>query len=379
MNSAITNLYQSSQKKLTIYFLEKFHEKKIKKSMQLCPMKPLTKGQEADIKAYFKKHLNRNIPTYWHQYLYSRNGLYSEKYIPTSIYSSSIIYNLNNYQFSLAYVDKGFYDTLFPDVNRPKTFVKNVNGFYYDDNNAITKEEAVERCSNLEAAIIKPTVLGTWGMGVQLFHSENGFIPELNQSVSDLFSQYKNSFIIQSKLEQHPDIAKLNPTSVNTIRVLSYRRDNEVIVLYAVIRIGRMGKVVDNETAGGIKADIDLQTGRIKGPAFGSPTEPNMPQTDSGVTLDNYQIPSFPQILDFVKSLHLRLPYFRLIGWDISVDANGNPVMVEWNRSAELSQVAHGPAFGDYTEEILYKALHEKNTRFNQLSGRNRPSQGWNS
>lgn len=376
MSSAIQKIYQTSQKNLTIRYLERFFEKKIKKSMQLCPMKPLTKGQEADIKAYFKKHFNREVPTYWHQYFYSRNGLYSVKYIPASIYSSSIIYNLNNYQFSLAYVDKGFYDTLFPDVNRPQTFVKNVNGLYYDDKNAISREEAVERCSSLKAAIIKPTVLGTWGKGVKLFHTENGFIPELNMSVSDLFSNYKNSFIIQNKLEQHPDLARLNPTSVNTIRVMTYRRDNEVIVLYAVIRIGRLGKVIDNETAGGIKADIDLQTGRIKGPAFGSPTEPNMPQTDSGVTLDNYQIPSFPQILDFVKNLHYRLPYFRLIGWDISVDADGNPVMIEWNRSAELSQVAHGPAFGDYTEEILYKALHEKNTRFNQLSGRNRPSFG---
>ena len=376
MNSAITNLYQSSQKKLTIYFLEKFFEKKIKQSMKLCPMKPLTKGQEADIKAYFKKHFNRDVPTYWHQYSYSRNGLYSEKYIPVSVYSSSIIYNLNNYQFSLAYVDKGFYDTLFPDVNRPKTLVKNVNGLYYDDKNAISKEEAIARCSNLKEAVIKPTVLGTWGQGVKLFHTDNGFVPELNMSVNDLFSRYKKSFIIQSKLEQHPDLARLNPTSVNTLRVLSYRRDNEVIILYAVIRIGRMGKVIDNETAGGIKADIDLQTGRIKGSAFGSPTEKNMPQTDSGAVLDNYLIPSFPQVLDFVKDLHLRLPYFRLIGWDISVDTNGNPVMIEWNRSAELSQVAHGPAFGDYTEEILAKALHEENSRFNQLSGRKRPSMG---
>ena len=177
-----------------------------------------------------------------------------------------------------------------------------------------------------------------------------------------MFKHYKRSFIIQSKLEQHPDLARLNPTSVNTIRVLSYRKENEVIILYAVIRIGRLGKVVDNETAGGIKADINLQTGRIKGPAFGSPTEKNMPQTDSGVDLDDYLIPSFPQVLDFVRNLHMRLPYARMVGWDISVDTNGNPVMIEWNKSAELSQVAHGPAFGDYTEEILSSAMKQKNT-----------------
>ena len=55
--------------------IEAKFEREIKKSMQLCPMKPLTKGQEADIKAYFKKHFGREVPTYWHQYMYSRNGL----------------------------------------------------------------------------------------------------------------------------------------------------------------------------------------------------------------------------------------------------------------------------------------------------------------
>lgn len=358
MNSIIKTISNSYRFKK----LEKKYEDRIKKSMQLCPMKPLSKGQEADIKAYFKKHLGREVPTYWHQYYYSRNGFYSEKYIPTSIYVSDIIYRLNNYPMSMAYVDKGFYDTLFPEVNRPQTFIKNVNGFYYDDKKPISKEEAINRCKNLKEAVIKPTVLGTWGSGVKLFHSDNGFIPEMNMSVNDLFAHYKRSFIVQSKLEQHPDLATLNPTSVNTIRVLSYRKEDEVIILYAVIRIGRKGKVVDNETAGGIKADINLQNGRIKGPAFGSPTEKNMPQTDSGAELDNYLIPSFPQVLDFVKDLHMRLPYFRLIGWDISVDTNGNPVMIEWNKSAELSQVAHGPAFGDYTEEILANAFKQRNT-----------------
>ena len=344
--------------------IEKSYEKTIKQSMQLCPMKPLTKGQEADIKAYFKKHFGREVPTYWHQYLYSRNGVYSEKYIPASIYNSEIIYRLNKYQFRHAYVDKGFYDTLFPDINRPKTIVKNVNGYFYDDHNPLTEAEAVDICSNLDEAIIKPTLEGTWGKGVELIRTENGMIPKLNYSVQDLFKKYKRSFIIQERFEQHADIAKLNPTSLNTLRVMSYRRGNEVVILYAVIRIGRKDQVIDNETAGGIKADIDLTTGKIKGVAFGNPKEPLMPKTDVGTVLDGYQMPSFPEVIQFVKEMHLRLPYFNLIGWDISVDKNGNPALIEWNRAAELSQVAHGPAFGEYTEEILSLVKNRVNTMF---------------
>lgn len=360
MKEKIKNFLQERE----IKQIEKKYEQTIRQSMQLCPMKPLTKGQEADIKAYFKKHFGREVPTYWHQYLYSRNGLYSEKYIPASIYNSEIIYRLNKFQFRHAYVDKGFYDTLFPDINRPKTIIKNVNGYYYDEKKALTPEEAVERCSNLREAIIKPTLEGTWGQGVKLIRTENGMIPSLNCSIQDLFKEYKRSFIIQERFEQHEGISKLNPTSLNTLRVMSYRRGNEVVILYAVIRIGRMNQVIDNETAGGIKADIDLQTGKIKGVAFGNPKEPLMPKTDVGTVLDGYQMPCFQKVLDLVKEIHLRLPYFNLIGWDMSVDKNGNPALIEWNRAAELSQVAHGPAFGEYTEEILSIVKNRANTRF---------------
>ena len=366
MNNILSKYYHDSREKIIqkrkISIVEKRNERQILQAMKTCEMKPLTKGQVVDIEAYFQKHIGMKVPTYWHQYLYSRNGLYSEKYIPGSTYFAHIIWRLNNYRFGPAYADKGFYDTLFPDANRPLTFVKNINGFYYDENKPLSIEDAISKCSNLKGAVIKPTLFGHWGNGVEVFHTESGFVPELNIAVADLFSKYKMDFIVQDKIEQHPDLARLNPTSVNTIRVLSYRDNDQTIILYAVIRIGRKGKSIDNETAGGIKADIDLTTGRIKGPAFGSSKEPNMIRTDSGEVLDQYQIPSFPQVMDFVKDLHSRLPSYKLIGWDVSVDAKGNPVMIEWNKSAELSQVAHGPAFGEYTEEILHEAFKRRNS-----------------
>ena len=344
--------------------VEKKYEKTIKESMLLCPMTPLTKGQESDVKAYFKKHFGREIPTYWHQYLYSRNGRWSEKYIPASIYNSEIIHRFNKFQFRHAYVDKGFYDTLFPDINRPKTIIKNVNGYYYVGQSPLTESEAVERCGNLNEAIIKPSLGGTWGIGVKLIHTADGIVTDTNTPVKELFDSYKQSFIIQERMEQHSDMAKLNPTSLNTIRVMSYRRGDEIIILYAVVRIGRSGQVIDNETAGGIKADIDLSTGKIKGVAFGNAKEKNMPKTDVGTVLDGYQIPYFQEVLNTVKDMHYRLPYFNLVGWDMSVDKDGKPTLIEWNRAAELSQVAHGPAFGDLTEEILADAMGRVNTRF---------------
>ena len=89
-----------------------------------------------------------------------------------------------------------------------------------------------------------------------------------------------------------------------------------------------------------------------------------MPVTDVGTPTDGFQIPCFDKVLEVVKEMHLRLPYFNLIGWDMSVDKDGKPTLIEWNRAAELSQVAHGPAFGDLTEEIFAYAMRRENTRF---------------
>lgn len=361
MNTSFNQLIQN-------YYInreEKGFQKKIRLAMKSYPMKPLTSGQKADVKAFFKKHIGREVPTDWHQYFYSRNGFWSEKYIPTSIYNTEILWRLNKFQFRYAYADKGTYDTRFYDINRPCTIIKNVNGYFFDGQHPITKDEAIERCSNLKEAIIKPTLGGTWGVGVKLIHSSNGIVSETNRSINDLFASYKQSYIVQERLEQHPDLAKLNPTSLNTIRVMSYHRGDEVVILYAVIRIGRKGQIIDNETAGGIKADIDLQTGRIKGSAMGSPTEARMPLTDVGTPTDGYQIPCFDKVLEIVKEMHIRIPYFNLIGWDMSVDKEGKPTLIEWNSAPQLSQVGHGPAFGALTEEILDEAMRRDNSRYN--------------
>lgn len=363
MNSSIEKLIQ----KYFISRTEKDFQNKIRQAMKSYPMKPLTAGQKADVKAFFKKHIGREVPTDWHQYFYSRNGFWSEKYIPTSIYNTEILWRLNKFHFRYAYADKGIYDSMFSEINRPRTIVKNVNGYFFDGQHPITKSEAVEKCSNLKEAIIKPTMGGTWGVGVKLIQSSNGIVSDTNLPINDLFASYNQNYIVQERLEQHPDLAKLNPTSLNTIRVMSYHRGDEVVILYAVIRIGRKGQIIDNETAGGIKADIDLQTGRIKGSAMGSPTEARMPLTDVGTPTDGHQIPCFDKVLETVKEMHLRIPYFNLIGWDMSVDIEGKPTLIEWNSAPQLSQVGHGPAFGDFTEEILDEAMRRENSRFNGI------------
>lgn len=333
----------------------------IKKKLQQCDVTPLSQDQKMEIKAYWKNLVGKDIPIYWHEYFYSRNGEFSVRYVPTCLYHSSLIYRLNMRPLTMAYTDKCSYDNYLPDVRRPETIIRNTNGYFFDASQPITRKEALERCKNLKDVVVKPSMIGMWGTGVRIFSTDNGRIGE-KETIENLFDIFKENFIIQKKVIQHPEMSRLNPTSLNTIRVLSYHHGDEVFVLYAVVRIGRKDKMVDNETAGGINADINLENGQIKDCAYGTPAEKRILTTDVGTVLKGFEIPAFAEVQAMVRELHKRLPYFNLIGWDIGVDDTGEPVLIEWNRCPDLSQTAHGPAFGDMTEEIVKFALSQRDT-----------------
>lgn len=368
MNNRIISYGRSFEKRVSqrmtslrekLWFEEDINS--IKKKLEKCDINPLTAGQQKDIVSYWKRLCGKVVPHYWHEYFYSRNGEYSVRYVPTCLYHSDIIYRLNNRPLTMAYTDKNSYDNYFTDVHRPETIVRNINGFFFDAHKPISRLEALSLCENTDEAVIKPSMIGMWGSGVRIFSSKDDNIGE-NETVAALFDVYKENFIIQKKVIQHPQMSLLNPTSLNTLRVLSFHHGDDVYIMYAVVRIGRKDKQVDNETSGGINADIDMVNGRIRDCAYGTPSEKRILTTDVGTVLRDFEIPAFQEVMATVKELHRRLPYFHLVGWDFGIDEKGKPVLIEWNRCPDLSQTAHGPAFGDMTEEIIKFALSQRDT-----------------
>lgn len=322
----------------------------------------LSREQKLEIKEYYKNLLGIDIPLDWHRYFYKRTGVYSVRYIPTSLYYTEIIGKINRMTFERAYSDKNLTEFLLKGIRQPEIVLKNMNGHYYLNGIAVDKETAIQACWNLDDVIIKPS-LERHGSGVKKFSVKNGVTSIGNKSIEHLFSKYKFDFIIQKVVRQHRLLSDLNPSSVNTLRILTYRSGMEVLVPYTVIRIGRKGWDIDNETAGGISTRINGD-GTLAKYAFGAPGNDMIEKTDTGLTLEGYRIPSYEKAVETVKGLHLQLPYFNLIGWDISIDTEGEPVLIEWNVWPELSQSANGPAFGEYTERILTEIWYRPNTMY---------------
>lgn len=335
-------------------YIDRYRQKIADSYQRLSNKVPLTKAQESEIKNYWKGLLGYEIPTDWHQYFYVRTGLYSVKYVPTGVYRLEICGRLNKMSFCYPYSDKNMLDVLFPDVNQSHIHLKNRNGYYFFEGKAVSLKEAVECCANLGDVVIKPT-LTSHGDGVAKIHVENG-LADGEVELEKLFANYGQDFLIEDVVRQHADMGALNPDSVNTIRVVTYRSGMDVVVLYTAIRIGRKGQVIDNESAGGLSAKINPD-GTLSKYAFGAPGQDNIEQTDSGVRLEGYRVPSYDKVLSMVKEQHLNLPFHNIVGWDVCIDEGGEPLLLEWNSAPELSQSAVGPAFGDYTEQIVKDAM----------------------
>ena len=329
-------------------------QKRLKQSRSLTPV------QEKEIQEFYTALLGHPVPLDWHRFFYSRTGHYSKAYFPTSEYKTNIVGRLNVYPLKRAYTDKNVTDLILPRARQPKIYLKNMNGYFYWEGRAVSKEEALEACSNLGTAILKPSLTAR-GQGVRKINLRNGVDEEDGTPLESLLGQYKQDYLLEEAITQHPAMAALNESSVNTIRLLTYRSGMDVTLVYSVIRIGRKDQSIDNESAGGISARINPD-GTLARYAFGAPGVDYVEYTDSGVKLEGYGVPSFKESVAFVKEQHLYLPFFNLVAWDIAIDASGAPVMIEFNMTPDLSQSANGPAFGDHTEIILQDALKKKNT-----------------
>ena len=339
-------------------------ERYIKKAFKsLNEKKVLTHEQKREIQEYYRGLIGKRISLTCHQYFYSRSGVYSKEYIPTYLYHTDIIGKANMMPYRDALADKNMCDIIFPNVKHPKTILKNMNGYYYMDGEPISREEAILRCQNIHNMLIKPS-LDKHGNGVKSLEVTDGITNHGRATIEQVFDNYKKNFQIQERVKQHKRMSALNPTSVNTIRVLSYRSGMEVLIVYAVVRIGRKGQVIDNQSAGGMSANIG-KDGRLGKYAYGGSNEDNIIKTDSGVLIEGYEIPFYDKVMDTVKSLHFQLPFFDLVGWDMAVDEHGDPIILEWNANTGLSQSAFGPGLGEYTERIINE-LWPRQNNFNK-------------
>lgn len=337
------------------------YRRKIKKELNIFPVPKLSKEQIKIMRVFYAGYGFKNLKSYWHQY-YSGFGLgFSPKIIPQDMYFAHIEGALNDRRFFYLQ-DKNLLDKLITGVKQAQILIKNINGFYSINDKIISLENALELLKNEKDIIIKPTIDTGGGRGIEKFSITNGITTLNEKPLKSIFESYKKDFTIVRVVKQSSILDKLNPTSLNTIRIATYLIGNgeEVAILFSIIRIGKLGEFKDNVTTGGIYVVIN-ENGMLSNVGYNNPKE-KFTQTESGTIFKDFEIPNYLKVVSTVKKLHQQLPYFRFISWDIAIDEENEPVVIEFNSFGQSIdfQTVCGPFFGDYTEEALQITMKKR-------------------
>lgn len=352
MSSRLRPLYDKLYIAVETHLLAFQETNLARKQAKTVPLNPrLKEAYKTEILPYWKHFKVKSPQKMWFRLFCNEARPFSPKYIPEDCWYRDIVPHYNNLLFAKALQDKCLHNILFPDVKRPDTLVKNIAGVFYDDTlNLLTAEDAAARCCNAGRILIKPSVGSGRGHGIRFFDSDSLAV----EDVKSIFKTYGKNFIIQKKMSQHETLANLNPNSLNTIRVVTFLHKNQVHVLTAILRVGGGSNEIDNTSQGGYKSTV-LTDGRLS--KFGTTTIHGRTEYvdtyPNGVRFEDVVIPSYDRILDLVCAQAKRMAHFKIIGWDVAVTPEGDPMLIEYNVIPAQGHGTGGPVFGDLTDEVL--------------------------
>lgn len=178
--------------------------------------------------------------------------------------------------------------------------------------------------------MLKP-LCGSLGEDIIIVKSKD--IVQFDSFFDDILKKYPDGCIAEELIVQEESLAKLNPTSVNTLRITTVRMDDRVEV-HSFLRVGKMFSLFDNIARGGIVCALNQETGEITRAMdhFGNRYEKH-PHT--GMPLVGYTVPRFKEAVELAKELTEVIPNLRYMGWDLALTDSGW-VMVELNAKAGI-------------------------------------------
>ncbi|MBR5231942.1 MAG: hypothetical protein IKW00_06825 [Clostridia bacterium] len=327
-------------------------KRRIKQFQKLTHPGVLTKEQESKVKAYFSPYSKLNMV--FHNFYTEKTGIFCEDYIPQDVYVGYIDPYFNDIRAAEYLDNKCYFGMLYNQIPQPETVIKRINKLWLNKNNEPLTQEQIKSILNNEpdSVFLKEAVTSSGGHGVVYIEKSPDTYAKLMQAAERI----PTDLIVQRGVVQHADIAKLNNSSVNTLRIYSVLGlDGNVTVYSSVLRMGVGKAKIDNYSSGGYSCGITKE-GKLQKFAYNSAGERIDTHPTSGICFEDYVIPSYDKAISLVKKAHPIMPHFRSVCWDIAICEDGTPVMIEANlcRGGIVSlQLNNGPIYGADTKKIL--------------------------
>ena len=283
-------------------------------------------------------------------------GEFSAEYVPSAYYMPYIFEVLNPVNLLPTLAHKSLHKFFFRGILQPETVVCSISGILFDkDYNRISEEQAVNIARNCGCDMIfKPATDSSMGRGIKLMKPDSD---DLESAISSHFD-----FILQKKVRQSPFMSELNESSLNCMRITTININGEISATNHIVKIGANGAIVDNIGSGSGGMMVGLSNDGVLSDC-GYRVDGTRRQEHNGKSFAGKQIPGFREIVRTFEELHASIPSMGIIGWDVALNEDNQPVLIEANSfwpGITIEQIAGGPAFGSRTREVI-DFIAEKN------------------
>lgn len=175
----------------------------------------------------------------------------------------------------------------------------------------------------------------------------NGIFKIRATEVTDWDSLYskcqKGNMLIEECVQACDEIAAFHPSSLNTIRVVTFSNQGKCVVFGALFRMGAHGSVIDNTHAGGVYAPINVETGEIDIEAIDAQNNHYSNHPDTGKPIKGFKIPYWEQIIETCKAATQTIPNIHFAGWDLCVTKDRQVEIIEGNHAPDFDGGMQAP------------------------------------
>ena len=289
----------------------------------------LTLEQKKQVNEFWKRYefCYKNNPET--QRIFSiASGRFDPSYVPWGLFRYYCIKYWNN--AIIDYVrDKNYTKLAFPNIKQPNVIIRRISNRYYNAEWAIiSKKEACNICfdklnlSEFQKIIVKPWE-GGGGAGISFLRKGDS-----KEHIMAILESYNVNFICEEIVIAHYSYAEPHPLSLNTLRVITFSYKMDIYLVGVLFRTGVGKTEVDNLGSGGLM--MLLKDGGFIGYAYDKYGNKFYSHPD-GYSFSGKKLYNVDKAVAAAKKLHSTIPQLRYISWDIAIDQEGEPVLIELN------------------------------------------------
>lgn len=173
-------------------------------------------------------------------------------------------------------------------------------------------------------------------------------------AISDLEQKYLElramNVILEELIIQNHEMSDFNPSSVNTLRVVTINTGKTIEIMNAVFRCGNGKGCTDNFHHLGLAALIDINTGIVYTQAIDKKNNRYILHPISNKQIVGFKIPYWENVLETVKCAADVNKNIRYVGWDIAIKNNGTICIIEGNSASDPDVVQMPDQIGKWNK-----------------------------